>query len=310
MKILLVQSLTEFGEPPIFPLGLCYIASHVSQHELSIFDMNIAREPYVDLNNRIMEINPEVIGLSLRNIKVAKPGIHHHSYESHAETIRIIKRACPGAVFVVGGPAFSLYAEQIMEKYPEIDLGVFGEAEESFPELLQDLDNPQNVKGIYYRKDKALIFTGYRDFLVSSKLVSPNRDLADVGKYAETPYAVGVQARRGCVLKCIHCSDRFLMGGKIRLRDPVEVVDEIELLVKDYGLQTFFFVDQIFNIPRDHAYKICREIIQRNIEVKWTAWFNEHYIDEELLRIVKQAGCAYLSFSPDSASNRVLKRIN
>jgi len=308
MCILLVESLTEFDQPPIFPLGLSYIAANLNGEE-KIFDMNVADEPYGDLAKELKRIYPKVVGISLRNIKVADPGIHHSSFAPHERAIKVIKKTVPNVLLITGGPAFSLYAEEMMKRLPEIDFGIFGEGEQSFPELLNNLNQPESIRGVYYRRDGKLLFTDYRDWIPSDKIGSPRRDLLDMKRYVDIPYAIGVQTKRGCILKCIHCSDRYLLGQNIRLRNPVEVVDEIEQLEEEARVKTFSFVDQIFNIPMGHAREICQEIIRRKLSVKWTAWFNEKYINEDFLKIVKAAGCTYLSFSPDSASDKVLRNL-
>ena len=89
----------------------------------------------------------------------------------------------------------------------------------------------------------------------------------------------------------------------------MDVVSEIEQLVGRSNVQTFSFVDQVFNIPKAHGEAICKEMIRRNLAVKWTAWFNEKHLNEDFLEIVKRAGCAYLSFSPDSASDKILRNL-
>ena len=257
----------------------------------------------------MIDINPQIIGISLRNIKVATPGDHHSSFGPHEKTIKIIRKAAPDTLIVAGGSAFSLYAEDIMKKLPEIDFGISREGEESFPELLKHLKQPEAVKGVYFRKKGKVHFAGHREFIPSNKILLPDRSLADAANYLPFPHSIGVQSKRGCGLKCIHCSDRYLLGKKIRLRDPVEVVDEIEHLIKRNRLKDFSFVDQEFNIPMNHAEEICREIIYRKLNVKWTAWFNVKYISRDFLEMVKKAGCVRLSFSPDSASNSILKRL-
>lgn len=308
MRVLLIQSLNGSNEPLIFPLGLCYLAAHLP-NDIKIFDMNTAKEPYKDLVNELKRIKPDVVGISLRNIKVAAPGTHYSCFAPHQETIKIIKKCSPGAVLIAGGPAFSLYGEIIMRQLPEIDLGVFGEGEESFREILENLDHPEKVRGIYYRRNGEIYFTGYQDWLPFEKLRWPRRNLLDINGYFKNPFGIGVQTKRGCILKCIHCSDRYLVGSKIRLRSPQDVVDELEVLVKANGVKSISFVDQIFNIPLTHAQEICQEIIKRRLSFRWVAWFNAKYITEEFIRLVKESGCAQLSFSPDSASNKVLRKL-
>ncbi len=309
MKILLVQSYTMTGEPPIFPLGLCYVASKLADNEVSLFDMNTAIDPYNDLQAELIKVNPNVVGISLRNIKVANPGKHASSFDPHKRAINIIRKTLPEVILIAGGSALSLYIDKIMEKCPEIDFAIFGEGEYTFPELLSCLNNPERILGVYYRENGNTVYTGQRKWIPADKICHPKRNLVAIEEYTKIPFSIGVQTKRGCSLRCIHCSDRYLIGQRLRFRNPIEIVDEIEQLKENDGVKTFSFVDQIFNIPMDHASAICQEMIRRNLSLKWTAFFNEKYISTEFLKVVKAAGCAYLSFSPDSAADNVLKSL-
>jgi radical SAM superfamily enzyme YgiQ (UPF0313 family) len=73
-----------------------------------------------------------------------------------------------------------------------------------------------------------------------------------------------------------------------------------------------FFCDQIFNLPVSHAIEICKEIVDRGLEVQWSAWFNEHRktLPDELMVWLKRAGCGLLSFSPDHVDDRMLKNLD
>lgn len=308
MKILLVQAFTLPYEPHIFPLGLSYVATMLKEHDVRIFDLNISPKPYDELVDIIKEFSPDVIGYSMRNIKLSVPGKIVSGFGTHQEAARIIRSIAPATPILAGGAAFSLYAEETMNSIPELDIGVFGEGEEVINELLANLETPEKVMSVFYRKDGKVVFTGYRDRPDFGKLPAPRRDLVDISKYGGDT-SVGVETTRGCAFRCIHCSDLFLLGGMVRMRDAKSVVDEIEDLVNNYGIKSFMFADQIFNLPAEHAKDICREIVARGIKVNWTAWFTPLGLDTETVRLSKQAGCTMLSFTPDHVDNDVLMRI-
>ncbi len=92
MRVLLIQSYTMIDEAPLFPLGLSYIAGSLKGHEVDIFDMNLEEEPYQALEKKIYDFNPDIVGLSIRNIKVARPGSHLSCFEPHELTIKLIKK--------------------------------------------------------------------------------------------------------------------------------------------------------------------------------------------------------------------------
>lgn len=314
MRVLLVQAFTALDMELVYPLGLAYLAAHLEAHTVEIFDVNLHRDnPYAALEQKVRSFSPEVVGISLRNMKVGMPHLHTDDFEPQQKAIQTIKRLAPRAHIVAGGTAFSLYSEVFMERLPEIDIGVWGEAELRFRDLLDDIDHPERIKGVYYRRNGQLQFTGAPGGANWKDLKRPRRDLVPHEPYLKSSYvSVGVQAKRGCSLHCIHCSDTFLLGHRVRTRDPMDVVDEVEELVKTYGVRQLFFCDQIFNIPVGHAIAICDEITRRKLDVRWSAWFNEHRntLPDELMIALKRAGCGLLSFSPDHVDDRMLKNLD
>lgn len=314
MRVLLVQAFTALDMELVYPIGLAYLAAHLDGHEVGIFDLNLHRDkPFEVLERELRAFAPEVVGISLRNMKVGMPHRYTDDFQPQQETVEKIKEICPGIKVIAGGTAFSLYAEAMMKRVPGIDMGVWGEAEGRFPELLAQLDHPERIRGIYYREGEQIRYTGAPPPLDFPALRRPRRDLVPHAPYAASSFvSVGVQSKRGCALRCIHCSDTFLLGHNVRMRRPADVVDEIEELVTDHGIKQLFFCDQIFNIPVAHAIDICKEIVNRRIEVQWSAWMNEHKntLPDELMIWLKRAGCGLLSFSPDHVDDRMLKNLD
>ena len=314
MRVLLVQAFTALDMELVYPLGLAYLASHLgAEHAVEIFDLNLHRaRPYEALAECLAQFRPDVVGISLRNMKVAQPGKSSDDFAPQRRTVDVVRSVAPRAVVIGGGTAFSLYADAMMRRL-QLDLGVWGEAEERFPRLLQNLSTPESVPGVYYRVGNEVRYSGAPPAVDFAALRPPRRDLVDCAPYAASSIvSIGVQAKRGCALQCIHCSDTFLVGHKVRQRAARDVVDEIEELVSDHGVEQFFFCDQIFNIPVRHAIELCREIADRGIAVRWSAWFNEHRntLPDELMVWLKRAGCDRLSFSPDHVDDRMLRRLD
>jgi radical SAM superfamily enzyme YgiQ (UPF0313 family) len=220
---------------------------------------------------------------------------------------------CPNAFTVAGGTAFSLYSEEFMRRLPGLDCGVWGEAETRFPQLILKRDRPWEVPGVYYRKDGGVKYSGPPPAVDFKTIRHPRRELVPHEPYIASSFvSVGIQAKRGCALHCIHCSDTYLLGHALRKRSAKDVVDEVQELVERWGVRQFFFCDQIFNIPPGHAIDICKEIVDRKLEVQWSAWFNEHKntLPDELMVWLKKAGCGLLSFSPDHVDDRMLKNLD
>ncbi len=312
MKILLIQAYLGKHIPPTFPLGLAYLAACLPDHEVRILDLNIYQDPYAEFQRLAVEFLPDIVGVSLRNIDDQSRLAIRYFYKEYRLLIKLIKQLLPHIPLITGGAGFSMFAGKIMERNPEIDFGVLHEGEKSLPDLLNNLDTPQNVKGILYRNNGAVIFSPQRELPDVKSIPFPRRELLALPEYpvASLPYALGVQTKRGCSLDCTYCNYPFLSGNKVRLRVPASVVDEIQELQKKHGISNFIFTDSVFNVPINHAQQICEEIIHRGLKVKWGAYLDLRFADEDFLVLAKRAGCDDFICSPDAVSEGALKGLN
>lgn len=87
---------------------------------------------------------------------------------------------------------------------------------------------------------------------------------------------------------------------------PSKVVDEVEELVNNYGVESFWFADPIFNYPPKHSSEICAELRKRNLDVQWHAYFREDFLNVRLMREAVDAGCTSFEFHSDGACDQVL----
>jgi len=308
MKVLLVQSPLGGGEQPVFPLGLACLKAALFGHTVRIFDANLSTQPLRELESVIAGFGPEVVGISLRNIDSTNKRKEVFYYAYLKDAIDMITHRTRAKV-VIGGSGFSMFAEEIMADEARIDYGVFLEGEAAFPELLDNLEAPERVRSVYYRRDGAVRFTGVREQVDLDAVALPSREAVAAYDSRRYPDAVGVETKRGCVLDCMYCIYGFLNGKALRLRTPERVVDEIESLVRDHAVASFTFVDSVFNIPRRHAEAICRELVRRNLRVRWSAWFNERGLTREFVELARAAGCRNIILSPDAFSEETLRRL-
>lgn len=309
MRVLLTSSWSGRQERPIFPLGLAHLASCLKKHQVICVDVNVVRDPWSELANAIRDFQPEVIGISLRNIDTTQAHDVFSYWLPFAKMVRWLSAQAPDIPVIVGGTGFSLFPEEIMRRLPEIELGVYLEGEESFPELLDNLDNPHLVRGIFHRQNGEVIFTGLRPPPNLDDLPLPQRDVWDLPSYLKEPSQLGVQTKRGCCFGCIYCTYPLLSGKRVRVRRPQAVVDEIESLVDRYGVRRIFFADAIFSFPSDHAKAICQEIIDRGLDIKWRGYWREKDLDTELASLAHRSGCDRFQFSPDGFSDASLEQL-
>ena len=307
MKVFLLQSYLGRREKPIYPLGLAYLGACLRDHEVEAFDPNTASDPYGELAMRLKRFAPDVVGISLRNVDTTQYRDPYLYIATLQPTLQIIAAQVPNPRVIIGGAGFSIYAHALMQRYPELDFGILLEAEESFPALLAAFDKPETVPGVLYRRDGEVHLTGPPKLPDFDGLPSPKWELINPAPYQGLLDAIGVQAKRGCGLKCAYCTYYFLNGAHYRLRRPEKIVAEIADLKGRFGLDTIMFVDSIFNVPSQHAEDICREFIRQKVNIPWSAWYNEHTFNRDFYQLAKEAGCRHFSFSPDAFSNQSLK---
>ncbi|RNE88439.1 radical SAM protein [Marichromatium sp. AB31] len=310
MRVLLIQAFLGGNEPLVFPIGLGSLAANLVGHQVRVLDTNLVESPRAALAEALAEFAPEAIGISLRNIDSTNKREVVFYYPLLGELLEVIERHARAPV-IIGGSGFSMFAREIMEAEPRLDLGVHLEGEETLQLLLERLDRPETVPSVFYRRDGALHFSGPLQGPVDLDAIAlPERGALRVGDYrAGFVDAIGVETKRGCPLSCVYCIYGYLNGKRMRLRDPRLIVDEIEALVRDHGVERFTFVDSVFNLPRAHAERICRELIARGVRARWSAWINERHADAAFMALAVRAGCVHAIFSPDAIADPTLRRL-
>lgn len=320
MRVLLAQSYLGrkgVSDQLVFPIGLSCIATALAAagHEPWIVDLNVGDDPYLQLEREIHRHQPDVIGVSQRNIDSTTkkaPFVYHTQLRRFLDVAR---RAAPGVPVVVGGPGFTQSSRTFMERYP-FDFGIQSEGEESFVDLLAKLGDPSKVRGLYWRDQAGTVhYNGDRDMPDFSALPYPRRDFVDWGVYrAEEKRRrlfldIGIESTRGCPRKCAYCNYPFLNGVKLRRKPPERIVDEIQYLQNTFDVQQFTFTDSRFNENAKHAAAICEEILRRGVRIRWIAWLGFRRVSAEFLGLLRDAGCFRVAFSPDGLLQPSLDRM-
>ncbi len=304
MKVLLI-SLNRESEPfAAAPLGLALVAAALQNagHEVRAVDLLFAGDIRHALGRALSGFEPGMIGLSLRNIESSTEFL----MPSYREAVEII-RGLSKTPIVVGGPGFSIMPVQVLE-YLGLDTGIVGEGERAaagLAKVIEEGGDPASVRGICTLKDGRYAVTPPLQIPDLSVIASPAWELFPVSRYD----MVGVQSKRGCSFGCIYCTYPNLEGRKLRLRPPGLVADEIASTVKVYGQRPCYFVDNLFNNPREHALGVCRALVERGIEVEWGCLASPIGLDGELAGLMARAGCISVEIGADSLSDTMLRRL-
>lgn len=306
-KVFLINSNIETLPYPVAPLGISLVASSLLQnYQVKVFDFSFHTTEI--LIQAISDYKPDFIGVSLRNVdNVTMRRCRWYLNDIKQQITEPIKKHFT-IPLIIGGSGFSIAPKEILDFF-NADYGVIGEAEQVFPQLLEQIDKKTQyleIPGVISKYNPELRHIKYNNkelHLPKANIDSfINFDLyKQRGNYP-------IQTKRGCTHKCVYCSYPNIEGRVYRLRPVNEIVDEIEGIYKRIPGVTFEFVDSTFNSPLKHAVNICKEIIRRGLKVSLrTMGVNPGDVTDELIQLMLKAGFAQIDCTPDSASTKMIK---
>jgi radical SAM superfamily enzyme YgiQ (UPF0313 family) len=312
MRVLLISVNRERDPYPVAPLGLGYVAAalRAAGHEPRLLDLCFAEDVRAETTAAVADFRPDVVGLSLRNLDNVCMVAPRSYLDDLAEPFRIVRELGVRHI-LLGGSGFSLVPAGALD-YCGADVGCVGEGEQAVPEICNRWaagESLEGVPGLVLRTDGGIRRFAPRAAPWQALQRRPARDLMDVPRYLTQGGMANLQAKRGCCFDCIYCTYPLLEGRRMRLREPADIVDEVEELIRDYGADYIYFVDDVFNAPPEHATAICDGIIERGLQFHWTGFVNPRFVTEPLLVKMRKAGCSGVEFGLDVASDTMLRRL-
>lgn len=219
---------------------------------------------------------------------------------------------------VIGGPHASCLPEETLRD-TGADFIVIGEGEETLLELAQALKDSGPTAGIkgLLGHDNRVTRRGFISELDS--IPFPDWGQIDPRKCKKAPHGAVVKnfpvapliTSRGCPFACKFCASPYLWERKIRFRSPGNVVEEIEYLVKDFGVREIHFEDDNLTLRKAHIEEICNLILKKNLKISWATpnGVRADTLDRDLIRLMKRSGCYFLVFGIESGSQKILDNI-
>jgi len=302
MKIILIQAPPRGKEPRdhiVPPLGLAYLASSLEKKgiEAQILDAYAEGLTLSEFEGRVKASGAQIIGFTGMSPVI----------DTTFKAIRIVR---PYAKYIIlGGPHASAYKERVFEQCPELDIAIYGEGEETLPELVSGLEKGKSLEGmpgVITRQGKGPPRRPVKDL---DSLPFPARHLLPNRLY-RYPLSPGRRvttmiATRGCPFSCTFC-DNSVFGHLYRARSPENVVEEMGQAVNRYGAQTIIFYDDLFTVKKPWVLSFCKEIAKRKLKVDWKCESRVDIIDEEMLVAMKEAGCTLIAYGVESGNQKTL----
>ena len=300
MKILLVnpycidERLQDY-DIRVVPIGLHYLGAYLIErgHDCRIVNWYNAESRPHEISDTFLRFRPDVAAFS----------ILHANRWGGIEIARTAKELLPDITTVFGGPGATFLWRHLMTHFNQIDYIVLGEGEETLSELVDLIgengkDGPDNIRGLVFRDGNGQVCkTAVRDFIQDiDKLPNPARFFT----YQH------VISSRGCPFSCTFCGSPAFWKRKVRFHSPSYFVDQLELLAKK-GVRHFYVSDDTFTVKPQRVVAICKEILERGLDITWVAISRVNCITSEILYWMRRAGCQQISFGIESGDRRIRK---
>ena len=247
---------------------------------------------------------------------------------------RIIKSHSPNLKIAIGGIHPTTFPKEILTNCNDIDYVAIGEGEKSIVALADSIKAKNenllsSIKSFSYKDKDGVVRVNREQNYVEdlNSLPMPAWDLIDLNHYKMNlddyynpqklpiKHKVGIFSSRACPLSCNFCDMFLVMGKKHRKRSAKTIVDEIEFLNKNHGVNYFSFMDDNLTLNRTHIIEVCDEILKRKLKILFDCpngvWINS--IREEIVAKMVEAGLACVSLAiehgDDYIRNKVIKKL-
>ena len=321
MKVLFVEPpkdiwfvMGEYLPPPYGIIQLAaYLEREVKDVEIQVLDCNAQQIDWKGLEKQIQFFNPDI---------VASSALATCNTYLVTRTLEIAKKTNPKILTVAGGQHFTATAKESLDTYPEIDVIVRGEGEQTFTELVRNADKKSffpRINGISLRHGNEIVHNPPRLLIENlEELPYPGyhfvKDIVHKYHFAamagrEARYAL-IEGSRGCTHRCTFCTQWRHWQGIYRVKSPERIADEMEFCYRDYGSRFIWLTDDNFRLGK-RASDLADEIIKRQIADD-LMWFTQVRCDdivknEELLPKMRKAGLRWVLLGVESPKQSTLE---
>jgi radical SAM superfamily enzyme YgiQ (UPF0313 family) len=291
------------------PQGLLSIAAYLiaQGHNVFVYDCLGPDVPF-DLQKQaqaILTYQPQIIGFSATT----------SSFPDAADLARKIKEQSPETMTVCGGVHVSALEGKLLQDYPAFDFLITGEGEVTMSELAAGFDLAE-IKGLIWRRGSEVITNDPRPkisdldslpFPAYEKLKGfPGDYHLPLFSYVHTPGATMITSR-GCVYQCSYC-DRSVFKKGFRYNSAAYIYEHMKYLRTKFGVRHVNIYDDLFTMNRSRVIELCEKLSRYPLEINFNCAVRVGYTDDDLLKMLKDAGCLMVSLGIESANPQMLER--
>lgn len=232
-----------------------------------------------------------------------------------------VRELNPDLPIVWGGPHPTLVPEQTL-RHPLVDIVVINEGDRIFMELVDSLSNKRDlseIRGIGYKKNREIKINPPAPLIDDlDKLPPPPYHLLEISKYSSLTInnlpSLDILTSRGCPYNCAFCSTPITSQRLWRPLSVENIIGNIALLKKRYGITTFYFTDDNFMVDLKRVERFLDVLKEDNFKIYWgTQGVRVDTINRmpsSLLDKIEKSGCVELSIGVESATPKILNTID
>jgi len=310
MNVIIVAANRNKHPVAVMPFGACLVAEAAERagHRVVFLDLMFKRDPGAALAQVLRRAQPDVVGISVRNID-NNDMRHSVMFFEEIRPLTDIIRATTRAAVVLGGAAVGVMPEALL-RYSGADFVVQGHGPFVFPQFLFACGTGrkwETVNGLGWIENGIYRQTPRADPCSAENYPVPRyKRWIDTGAYLSRFSSAPLQTKQGCPFKCVYCTYSMSEGNKYRLFSPESVVRDVRALAAQ-GLTEIEFVDNVFNAPYAHALSVCRSLAAASTGAHFqTVELNPRFIDKPLLYAMTGAGFTGIGITAESAADPVL----
>ncbi|SFQ96891.1 B12-binding domain-containing radical SAM protein [Desulfoscipio geothermicus] len=292
-----------------FPQGLAYIAAVCRNvgYEVKIYNQDVYHWPESHLLDLLNKERFDVIGVSV----IAG----YYQYRKLLKISDAINKAKYRPFYIIGGHGPAPEPEYFLKK-TKADAVVIGEGENTIIELLEavrGLRSLSSVNGIAYMENGKCVKTPARELIKNiDEIPFPAWDLFPMDHYAllrmphikNSESCMPVLSGRGCTFKCNFC---YRMDKGFRARTAESIIEEIQILQKDYGISYIAFSDELLMSSTKRTIELCTSFIKAKLNIKWDCNGRLNYAKPDVLKLMKEAGCVFINYGIESLDEKALR---
>lgn len=294
-----------------FPQGLGYIAAvcRKAGHKVTIYQQDVYHWPEDHLVNYLEANRFDAVGMGTCG--------GYYQYRKVLKIAEAVNRLKHRPFFILGGHLVSPEPEYFLEK-TLADAVVVGEGEATIVELLETLEKKQplgKVKGIAFRENGKTVKTPPRELIEDvDSIPFPAWDLFKMDYYSllrlpnikNSERCLPVLSGRGCTFTCNFC---YRMDVGFRPRSTASIIEEIQILKKDYAIGYIAFSDELLMSSVERTTELCEGFIKAKLNVHWDCNGRLNYARPDVLKLMKEAGCVFINYGIESMDEQALRNM-